>query len=258
MMQLTKRNYFSRRANLEFISVSQFKAFESCPHRAIAEIKGKYKREETTALLVGSFIDAYFSDELPEFKAAHPDIFKKDGTLKSEYVQAEQIIERIKRDRKMMHYLSGSHQVIMTGVIQGVPVKIKIDSLLPNCIVDQKIVKDFESIYDPEKGRVPWFEYWGYDLQGAVYQEVVRQNTGRTLPFVLAAATKEKVTDIDLIQINQSSLDIAFDRFKCEVESYDAMKKGIIPTERCGKCDYCKQTKKLKGLTDSDEYYLTV
>lgn len=258
MMQLTKRNYFSRRANLEFMSVSQFKSFSQCPHRAIAEIKGKYKREETTALLVGSFIDAYFSDELPEFKEAHPDIFKKDGTLKADYIQAEQIIERIKRDRKMMRYLSGSHQVIMTGVIQGVPVKIKIDSLLPNCIVDQKIVKDFESIYDPEKGRVPWFEYWGYDLQGAVYQEVVRQNTGRTLPFVLAAATKEKVTDIDLIQINQSSLDIAFDRFKRDVESYDAMKKGIIPAERCGKCDYCKQTKKLKGLTDSDEYYLTV
>lgn len=255
MMQLTKRNYFSRRANLEFMSVSQFKSFSQCPHRAIAEIKGKYKREETTSLLVGSYIDAYFSGELPEFKAANPEIFKKDGTLKSDYIQAEQIIERIKRDRKMMRYLSGSHQVIMTGVIQGVPVKIKIDSLLPNCIVDQKIIKDFENIYDAEKGRVPWFEYWEYDLQGAVYQEVVRQNTGRKLPFVIAGATKEKVTDIDLININQNSLDLAFDRFLRDVESYDAMKKGIIPAERCNKCDYCKETKKLKGLTDSDEYY---
>lgn len=254
-MKLTQRNYFSKSMNLRFMSVSQFKAFESCPHRAIAEIKGKYKREESTALLVGSFVDAYFSGELDIFKAAHPDIFKKDGTLKADYIQAEQIIERIKRDRKMMYYLSGQKQVIMTGVIQGVPVKIKIDSLLPDCIVDQKIVKDFESIYDSEKGRVPWFEFWEYDLQGAVYQEVVRQNTGLTLPFVLAGATKEKVTDIDLIQINQNSLDLAFDRFKRDVESYDAMKKGIIPVERCGKCDYCKQTKKLTGLTNSDEYY---
>ena len=255
-MNLTQQNYHSRKANLEYMSVSQFKSFEVCPHRAIAEIKGKYKREETTSLLVGSYVDAYFSEELPEFKTAHPEIFKKDGTLKADYIQAEQIIERIKRDRKMMRYLSGSHQVIMTGVIQGVPVKIKIDSLLTNCIVDQKIVKDFESIYDPEKGRVPWFEFWEYDLQGAVYQEVVRQNTGRTLPFVIAGATKEKITDIDLININQNSLDLAFDRFLRDVESYDAMKKGIIPGERCDKCDYCKETKKLTGLTDSDEYYL--
>lgn len=255
-MKLTQRNYFSRRAQLEYMGVSQFKSFEVCPHRALAEIKGKYKREETTSLLVGSFVDAYFSGELDIFKAAHPDIFKRDGTLKADYIQAEQIIERIKRDRKMMHYLSGLHQVIMTGVIQGVPVKIKIDSLLPDCIVDQKIVKDFESIYDPEKGRVPWFEFWEYDLQGAVYQEVVRQNTGLILPFVIAGATKEKVTDLDLININQNSLDFAFDRFKRDVETYDAMKRGIIPVERCGKCDYCKQTKKLTGLTDSDEYYL--
>lgn len=255
-MKLTQRNYFSKSMNLRYMSVSQFKAFETCPHRALAEIRGKYKREETTSLLVGSYVDAYFEGSLDTFKAQHPEIFKKDGTLKADYIQAEQIIERIKKDRKMMYYLSGQKQVIMTGIIQGVPVKIKIDSLLPDCIVDQKIVKDFESIYDAEKGRLPWFEFWEYDLQGAVYQEIVRQNTGLVLPFVIAGATKEKVTDLDLININQKSLDFAFDRFRRDVETYDAMKKGIIPVDRCGKCDYCKQTKKLTGLTDSDEYYL--
>ena len=53
-MKLTQRNYFSKKASMEFMSVSQFKAFEKCPASALAEIKGKYKREETTALLVGS------------------------------------------------------------------------------------------------------------------------------------------------------------------------------------------------------------
>lgn len=255
-MILTQRNYFSRKASMEFMSVSQFKAFTRCPACAMAEINGKYKREETTALLVGSYVDAYFSNELEDFVQKHPDIFKRDGTLKAEYIQANAIIERIKKDRKMMRYLSGEKQVIMTGVIRGVPVKIKIDSLRPDAIVDQKIVKDFEPIFDAEKNAaVPWFEFWGYDLQGAVYQEVVRQNIGKRLPFILAAATKEKVTDIDLIKMNQEAMNIALDRFERDVETYDAMKKKIIPIERCEKCDYCKQTKKLSEPNDSDNYY---
>lgn len=255
-MTLTQRNYFSRRASMEYMGVSQFKAFTKCPACAIAEIKGKYKREETTALLVGSYVDAYFSNELEMFVEKHPEIFKKDGTLKADYIQANDIIKRIEKDRKMMYYLSGEKQVIMTGAIRGVPVKIKIDSFRPDCIVDQKIVKDFEPIFDAEKSAsVPWFEYWGYDLQGAVYQEIVRQNIGKKLPFVLAAATKEKVTDIDLIKMNQEAMDVALERFERDVETYDAMKKKIIPIERCEKCDYCKQTKKLSGLNDSDNYY---
>lgn len=255
-MKLTQRNYFSKKANLENMSVSQFKSFEKCQAAALAEIKGKYKREQTTALLVGSYVDAYFEGTLDQFKKQNPEIFKRDGTLKAEYIQAEAIIGRIEKDKLFMKHMSGEKQVIMTGEICGVPVKIKVDSLHPDKIDDLKIVKDFEPIYHAEKGLLPWFEYWGYDLQGGVYQEIVRQNTGKTLPFFLAAATKEKITDIDVLHINQKSLDFAFDHFKANVELYDAIKKGIIEPERCGKCEYCKSTKKLTEPTDSEEYYL--
>jgi hypothetical protein len=155
-----------------------------------------------------------------------------------------------------MQYLSGESQVIMTGNICGVPVKIKVDSLHPDKIVDLKIVKDFENIYDSEKGSVPWFEYWGYDLQGAIYQEIVRQNTGDKLPFYLDAGTKEKVTDLNIVHLTQDTLDFALDRFKESVEMFDAMKQGIIEPDRCEKCEYCKLTKKLTAPTESDEFYL--
>ena len=255
-MILTQQNYYSRQANEEFMSVSQFKSFEKCQYSALAEIKGEYEREKTVALLVGSYVDSYFEGTLANFIRENPEIFKKDGTLKAEYVQAEAIIQRILRDKKFTEALSGEKQVIMTGTISGVPVKIKIDSLLPDRIVDLKIVKDFEPMRDSEKGIVPWFEYWGYDLQGAVYQEIVRQNTGKLLPFDLAAATKEKVTDIDSIRINQQALDIALDRFASNVEMFDAIKKGIISPDRCEKCDFCKQTKVLGEPRDSEEFYL--
>ena len=255
-MKLTQDNYFSKEANQHYMSVSQFKSFDRCQASALAEINGEFEREQTTALLVGSYVDAYFEGTLDNFKAEYPDIFKRDGTLKAEYIQAEAIIKRIERDKLFAEYMSGEKQVIMTGEICGVPVKIKVDSLHPDKIVDLKIMRDFENIYDAEKGRLPFFEAWGYDLQAAVYQEIVRQNTGKTLPFYLAVATKEKVTDIDIVHMNQKSIDFAFDHFKANVEMYDAIKKGIIPPERCGKCAYCKETKVLTEPTDSEDFYL--
>lgn len=255
-MKLTQRNYYSKKANLEFMSVSQFKNFTECPHSALAEIKGKHQREKTTALLVGSYVDAYFEGTLANFIKKNPELFKKDGTLKADYIRAEAIIQRILRDKLLTEYLSGRKQVIMTGEICGVPVKIKVDSLHPDKIVDLKVMADFENIYDSEKGSLPWFEAWGYDLQGAVYQEIVRQNTGKLLPFYLAAATKEKTIDIDLLRINQKSLDFAMERFKGNVEMFDAIKKGVIEPERCEKCAYCKETKVLTAPRDSEEFYL--
>lgn len=253
-MKLTQRNYFSRKASMEFMSVSQFKAFQKCPHSALAEIKGKYKREKTTALLVGSYVDSYFEGTLPKFIKQNPEIFKKNGTLKADYEQAEVIIQRILKDKLFAKYMSGEKQVIMTGEINGVPIKIKIDSLHEDKIVDLKIMRDFESVYTPEVGQQPWFEAWGYDLQGAVYQEIVRQNTGKKLPFYLAAATKEKVTDLDIVHIEQKMLDFALERFKQDVEYFDAIKKGIVEPIRCEKCEYCKNTKVLKEPTSSDEF----
>ena len=45
-----------------------------------------------------------------------------------------------------MAAMSGGTQAIMTGEIEGVPVKIKVDSLRPDRIVDMKIMRDMEDI----------------------------------------------------------------------------------------------------------------
>ena len=245
-MNLFHSNYFSRRANLQYMSVSQFKAFSRCQHSALAEIQGKYKREKSTALIVGGYVDAHFDGTMAKFMCENPEIFKKDGTLKADYISANAIIARMQRDRALMRYMGGEKQVIMTGQIKGVPVKIMIDSLLPGkAIVDRKIMANFDPVYTSDYGYQAWYQAWGYDLQGAVYQEIVRQNTGLKLPFILAGATKEKTPDIDLLQIDQGELDFCLERFADKVEMYDAIKKKIIKPERCEKCDYCKETKRL-------------
>lgn len=254
MEKLNNGNYFDREQNFKYMSVSQFKAFDKCHAQALAELNGEWKTETTPALLIGSYIDAYFEGSLGKFITEHPEIInKKTGVLKKDYQQAEAIIKRVSKDKMFCEYMSGEKQVVMTGEISGVPVKIKVDSLHSDKIVDLKIMRDFKSIYLPEKGRVSWCEAWQYDLQGAVYQEIVRQNTGKTLPFYLAAATKEKETDMAIIEVPQTYLDVELQRFKDDVILFDAVKQGAMPPERCEHCDYCKRTKKLEKVTTLEE-----
>lgn len=255
MFILSDENYYSQEANRRYMSASQFKAFLKCEACALAELNGEYERETTTALLVGSYVDAHFEGTLDLFKAKHPEIFKRDGSLKAEYEQANVIIERIENQPEMMHYFSGEKQKIFTGDIDGVKFKVKIDSFLPDeAIIDGKVMRDFEPIYKPEQGRLPWFEAWGYDIQGAIYQHIVEQNTGVKLPFILNAATKEKEPDLDIVNIDQSLLDVQFENIKRLAPRFHAIKEGWIEPERCEHCDYCRRTKKVT-LHSSEDYY---
>lgn len=251
-MILTQDNYFNPEANQAYMSVSQFKQFMKCQAAALAEVRGEYEREKATALLVGSYVDEALTGDLDRFKAENPEIFKKDGELKSDYSHADTMIERCRRDKMFMEYIGGQHQVIMTGTIAGIAVKVKIDCLHPDKIVDLKTTKDFGTVFD-DLGRQTWFEAYNYPLQGAVYREVVRQNTGKTLPFLLAAVTKEKVPDIDILNIASDEMDRQLETFKELAPHFDAIKAGIIEPDRCGHCDYCKMTKVLTEPHESDD-----
>lgn len=255
-MKLTNNNYFSTEAQRFYMSVSQYKAFKRCQAAALAEINGEYTPEKTTALIVGSYVDSCFEGTLESFKNSHPEIFKRDGNLKSDFVKAAEIIERIKRDKLFVEYMSGEKQVIMIGTIEGIPVKIKVDSLHADKIVDLKVMKDFAPIYKAEQGRLSFIEAWGYDIQGAVYQEIVRQNTGKRLPFYIAAATKEKTTDIGIFEVTQPYLDVALEEFRENLPYFEAVKRGVVEAERCEECDFCKETKELTSAVTLEELNL--
>lgn len=256
MIEINHTNYYSPEAAAEYMGASQFKAFQKCEAAALASIKGEYEQEQTTALLVGSYVDAHFEGTLDIFKAKHPDIFKKDGKLKSDYLQADDIITRIENDDLFMTAMDGEKQKIMTGEIEGIPFKIKIDSYREGkTIVDLKCVKDFRSVYAPERGRLPFYEFWGYDIQGAIYREIVRQNTGENLPFVLACATKEKDgTDIAVFSLDPAELEAALQIVKENVVHFDNIKKGREEPKHCGHCAYCRLTKKLDKVLTSEEF----
>lgn len=252
---LTNDNYYSIAANRDYMSVSQFKDFcgtrahSSCEATAYKKLTGEIIPAKTTSLLVGAYVDAYYEGTLDKFKADNPEIFKKTGDkgLKSEYIGAEEIIARTTADPLFAQYMSGQKQVIMTGNLLGIDWKIKMDSYHPDDkIVDLKIMKDMEDVYSPEtRSRHIFTRYWGYDIQGAIYQKIVELNTGKRLPFYLAVATKETPCDFDIFEIPQSELDDAFEFVRQHIEHAVDIKNGTIQPRSCGKCPYCRQVKKL-------------
>lgn len=245
---LNEENYFSPENQMRYMSASQFKSFLKCEAATIAELRGEYVRPQTTALLVGAYVDAYFEGKPNAFKEKHPEMFTKQGHLKADFQQADRIIERIERDPFIMQMLSGEKQVIKTGKIGGVPFKIKMDSYFPNqLIVDLKIMRDFHPIWNEEKQKKEHFiEAWGYDLQGAVYQAI----EGGKLPFFIAAATKEVEPDIAVLSVPQAVLDAQLYIVDMLAKKFDDLKRGIGTPARCEHCDYCKRTKKLSEIID--------
>ena len=238
MMTLTSSNYHGTDANKEFWSASLFKAFDRCEAAGLASVNGQYERELTDSLLIGSYVDAYFSYELDKFIKVHGDkMFKKNGELYAKFSHASEIIDKVEEQPLMVEFLKGDKQVIMTADLFDVPWKIKMDVFNGERIVDLKCVKDFEPIYKEGSGRVSWIEYWGYDIQGAIYQKVVEQNTGKKLPFYIVAVTKEKIPDLAVIQIPQHVLDTALKIVEAKIDRFDLVKMGEIEPERCGKCE---------------------
>lgn len=240
MEELTKENYIS---NHDYMSYSSFSKFLQCEASAVAN----FKEPSSVAQLVGSYVDAYFSNEIDEFKENHPEIINsRTGALKSDFIKADDLIKRIESDETFMHFMSGEKQAIMSGEIDGVPFKIKIDSYLQDeAIVDLKVMKDFNRVWsDTFGGYANFVEAYNYDIEMAIFQEIVRQNTGKTLPCYLACITKEEPSDVAILSIPQTQLDEAMRIVKNNLPRIKELKEGKVAPHRCNKCTYCRMTKR--------------
>lgn len=268
MLKLTADNYYSDEANWQYMSTSQYKAFCKCEASALAELKGEWNRKDSIALLVGSYVDAHFSNEKEQFILDHPEIYTKSGTLRAEFQNAEKAIARLEADDLARMLLKGKNQVIKTVKINGVWFKAKFDSLLTarqveaickkfpevnqlvpfggSMIVDLKYMKNFEPIWDDDEKELKNFiQYWGYDIQGAIYQYADK----KTAPFVIVAVTKEEEPDITARYIPDDELAYCLSLVKEYAPRYDAIKKGKIEPNGCGVCPYCKSHKKLQSIS---------
>ena len=259
----TTDDYYGHAANLEYLSASQLKAFigtpgiAACEERALADISGQYVRPESKALAVGSYVDVMLTgteEEQHEFRESHPEMISSrgptKGQLKAEYRTADGMIARAFADADnggiFMRSLAGERQKVVTGEIRGHKFKGRIDVLGDGFITDLKTVENVNRRYFNE-GYYDFVSWWGYDLQGAIYQELVYQTTGNRWPFYIAAISKQTPCDIDLIQVPQDRLDEAMGRVtQAALDRIEALKNGELKPERCGTCDWCRMTKVIR------------
>ena len=267
---LKEQNYYSQEMSIKFCSASQWKDFIGCPlilgceERAMATIRGDYVRETTRALLQGSILDALWENDDPQY------IFERfpncvstrgvtKGQLKAEYQDVLKWYQRTLKEEKFCAYMSGTKQTIMVGTIADLPFKIKIDSFIDGkAIVDLKTTKTLDRNYRyfiPDSGeRLPWYLAYGYDIQLAIYREIVRQNTGDKLRCYLAAVDKDPHPICDIIELNEKLLDEALERVKMNCERIIMLKSGEIEPIRCerSECDYCRDTHKCEVISNEE------
>ena len=244
--KLTHANYYTAEANREYWSASLVKTFLDCPARAVAELNGEWEPPMGDALLIGSYVDAAFEGpkSFARFRSEHPELYKRDGTLKAQYIRADEMIERAKSDTVFMEYMRGRKQVIKTGTVFGLPFKAKFDAYRKGeRITDLKTVKDMKPMYVPEQGRLSPVQAWHWDIQMALYSAI----EGNNLPTYLAIITKESPPDLYLVEISKAEREACLSFLEQKMPMFDAMKSGIIEPTRCECCEYCRATKKLTG-----------
>lgn len=250
-MILTQENYFSKEANIEYMSVSQYKNFLECPTKALALINEEYIPDNKESFLEGKLFENIVTGNETLFVSKHPEMISSKGAtagqLKSNFKAVKNAADRFCEQRLFMNIIDRCEkQVILTGEINGVKVRGELDLFDKNTldIYDIKCMSNFEDCWSKkEKAYVPWYYSYNYVLQLAVYQELVRQNFGKRGNTYLMAASKEKIPDIYGLEISQDLLDIELNEFRYYAPMFDDMKKGISKPSACNSCDYCKSIK---------------
>lgn len=259
----TSEQYYGQQANYEYMSASQLKHFigtpgiQACEERAVAELSGLYRRPDSNALTIGGYVDVMLTgteEEQDEFRESHPEMFSSrgptKGQLKADFRSVNDMVARAFEDEAnggiFMRSLRGEKQRVVTGEIHGHKFKGRIDVLGDGFITDLKTVENVNKRYWND-GHWDFVSWWGYDLQGAIYQELVYQSTGERLPFFIAALSKQVPCDIDLIQVPQDRLDEAMERVTpAALDRIEALKNGEERPNRCGRCDWCRMTKVIR------------
>lgn len=257
-MDLLGEDYYSVASARRYWSISQYKRFRECEARALAELAGEWEdQRDNTALLVGNMVHSYF--ESPEahkkFMDENADAMiskagKTKGQLKADFLVGQRMIERLEADKQFMDYYVGQKEVAVTGEIEGVEFKGKIDCLNveKGYFVDIKTTKsDIDSmvwVQDEASGRniqVRWFEAWGYVLQMAAYKKMLKEQYGKEFTPVIYAVTKESTPDTRAIVFqSQEKLDYELSELSMLIKRLDDVKKGKEEAKPCGHCEYCK------------------
>ena len=264
---LTEENYYTQEANRHYLSKSIFTDFEKCEAAALAKMNGEWNpKTDETPLLVGNFVHSYFESEEAHQKFLNQTASdgktirqkmisqsgKTKGQTKADFKIAEQMIDSLTGDEAFNQlYLPGQKEVIVTGDIHGIQWMGKIDSLdLENgFFYDIKTTKNLHEGYWIKNGegrntKVSFIEGSNYDLQMAVYRELIRQTFGVVCQPLIFGVSKQTPSELMGITFDsdedQEMLSLALDRVEEKQVHIKAVIDGVESPIGCGMCEYCR------------------
>jgi len=259
MLKLNHDNYFSIEANLEYMSASQIKAFETCEASALEEVKTGMESERE-AFKEGKFFEASICGREDLFIMQNPDMVSSRGTtkgdLKANFKKVVGSIDEFKRHKIFMDIIDRcQQQVIVTGIIPctrndmtiDIPFKGAIDFLDMETLdfYDSKCMKDFNNVWSQaDNMKIKWYFAYRYQYQCAIYRELILQTFGREAGKAhIMATTKEDIPDSTFFYFSKEILDNAIEIIEYDAPKYQQIKQGQIEPTRCEKCEYCRRTR---------------
>ncbi|HFH9838782.1 TPA: PD-(D/E)XK nuclease-like domain-containing protein [Streptococcus suis] len=270
MKTLTQDNYYEDK---DYMSVSRFKQYLECEAKALALDTGKWVDDrDQKPLLFGNYVHSYFESAeahqklLEEHKS---DLFssRKPYGLLADYKLADKVIATLETDELFNNLYHGrkedrvEKEMIATGTIAGVPFKGKIDSInhARGYMVDLKTMK---TIYGEEWCQELWRKVPGaianivnyhYHVQAAVYQELLKQMTGRSYRPLIVAVSKENEPDKEIFSLDEETLSEGLEYVSERARHVWDVATGKVGPIKCGNCNYCRSKKKLNRIVSIRE-----
>jgi hypothetical protein len=241
------------------------------------EAHAKFCRDNIEEIYTSASVKKYYA--LEEQKAiikatgGEADTVSEDVlVLLNDYKIAEKMIDAVMKDEFMCYFvkLPGENEKIVQGDIFGVPWRGKLDKYIPNenFIIDYKTVANiWETSYNPvTKQRETFVEHYGYIFRAAVYSllelemrfkidfheayRLMKEDVSVLMMFVLLCVSKQDYPDKRCISLNHQQAYIkAIEDLKNYLPRVKALREGKAIPKRCGMCDYCRATNKVKEIT---------
>ena len=255
MLEINKSNYYSLEANQNTMSVSQYKLWINCEAKALALVKGEYKRVETDAFLLGKYVHSFSEGTLEQFKEENPNLFSSRGAtkgeLKADYKVADIMINSLSNDANCMKFLEGQKEVIIQGELFGIHWRGMVDvlNLEKGFFSDLKTTQAIHKKYN----GLTFIEKYGYIEQMAIYRELIKQQFGKDLiPYIVAVEKNDNPLKA-IIKIDERYTVPKLEEIKYSIDRIKRVKEGIETPVGCGICDYCRKVNKVTSILTIDE-----
>ena len=270
LAELTEENYYEDKT---WLSNSRMKQYLTCEARALAIDEGRWEdKRDKKPLIFGNYVHSHFEslEAHKKFKEENKSALfssRKPYGLLKDFELAEEVINVLDSDEGFKRLYDGfsdddvRKEMIVTGFVEGVPVKGKVDSinLSRGYFVDLKTMKSiYAEEWNPElKTRVPAavnnILNFGYHGQLALYRELLKQMTGKDFRPLIVAVSKEAVPDKEILKIDEDWLEEGLEKIKSEIVEVWNVIQGKRKPKKCGRCDYCRSLKKLDAAVSLND-----